>query len=254
MKLSAVIITYNEEATIERCIRSLEPIADEIVVIDSLSTDRTRELAAARGARVIERAFTGFTDQKNFAAAQATYDYVLSLDADEFLSPALAASIQHTKEHWPTDGYTFNRLNHYGGKPIKTCGWYPDSKIRLWDRRKGQWNGGLVHEVVEMESGATVNHLDGDLMHVYFQNATQLLQKVQQYSGIYAKEHTHKKSISPGMIFLKTFWAFFKSYIIRRGFTSGYEGFIISASNANGVLYKYAKLLEANRSLPENKK
>jgi glycosyltransferase involved in cell wall biosynthesis len=254
MKLSAVIITYNEEATIERCISSLEPIADEIVVIDSSSTDRTRELAAARGARVIERAFTGFTDQKNFAAAQATYDHVLSLDADEFLSPALAASIQQTKEHWPADGYTFNRLNHYGGKPIKTCGWYPDSKIRLWDRRKGQWRGGLVHEVVEMQSGAIVNHLHGDLMHVYFQNAGQLLQKVQQYSGIYAKEHTHKKSISPGMIFLKTFWAFFKSYIIRRGFTSGYEGFIISASNANGVLYKYAKLLEANRSLKENKK
>jgi glycosyltransferase involved in cell wall biosynthesis len=218
------------------------------VVVDSYSTDRTHELAAAKGAKVFERAFTGFTDQKNFAAAQAIHDGVLSLDADEYLSPELTASIQQVKQQWPADGYTFNRLNHYGGKPVKTCGWYPDAKIRLWDRRKGQWEGGLVHEVVVMQPGAKEKHLAGDLMHVYFRNAGQLLKKVQQYSDIYAQEHAHRKRISPVMILLKTFWAFLKSYIIRGGFTDGYEGLVISVSNANGVFYKYAKLLEINRS------
>lgn len=249
ISLSVVIITFNEEKKIGRCIDSVSHLSDEIIVVDSHSTDNTRAICLSKGVRFIEHKFEGFTAQKNFAVGQASHDYILALDADEYLSPALAKAIAAVKVDWKADGCSMNRLNSYRGKWIKSCGWYPDTKIRLWDRRKGSWKGGLVHELVVMQHATKVLHLDGDLLHNAYENASQLISKMQQqYADLFAREYVHKKKVTSFKIFYKTVAAFFKSYILKGGIWDGYEGLIISVSNANGVFYKYAKLLEANRT------
>jgi glycosyltransferase involved in cell wall biosynthesis len=249
VSLSVVIITFNEEKNIARCIDSVKDLADEIVVVDSFSLDSTKSICLSKGAKFIEHKFEGFTAQKTYATAQATSDYILALDADEYLSPALQASVSKAMNNWNADGYSINRLNSYAGKWIKSCGWYPDRKIRLWDRRKGSWQGGMVHEIVRMGEGANIRHLDGDLLHEAYQNAGQLILKMQQqYADLFALEHAHKKKVTTFKIFYKTAFSFIKSYFLKGGIWDGYEGLVISVSNANGVFYKYAKLLEMNRS------
>src|SRR5262245_55167933 len=141
IKISAVIITYNEERNIARCIDSVKPVADEIVVLDCFSTDKTQKISEERGAKFYQQEFLGFARQKNRAVALASYDHVLSLDADEYLSSELTQSILAVKTDWTHDGYLMNRLSSFEGTWIKTCGWYPDAKLRLWDRRKGSWHG-----------------------------------------------------------------------------------------------------------------
>ncbi|HEY5746353.1 MAG TPA: glycosyltransferase [Chryseolinea sp.] len=250
VNISAVIITFNEEKRIGRCIDSVRKVADEVVVVDSFSKDRTREICLAKGVTFIEHPFTGFTAQKKFSVTQAAHHYILALDADEYLSPELEQSILHAKSNWTADAYDFNRLNSYAGKWIKSSGWYPDRKIRLWDRRKGNWAGGKVHETVVMQEGAKTATLKGDLLHEAYQNASQLIRKMQlQYADLYAEEHAFRKTVTPFKIFYKTIAAFFKSYVLNGGMFDGYEGLLISGSNANGAFYKYAKLLERNRSL-----
>jgi len=253
--LSVVIITFNEEKNIARCIDSVKDLADEIVVVDSFSTDNTKSICLSKGAKFIAHKFEGFTAQKTYATTQAAHDFILALDADEYLSPELQASISNAKSAWNADGYNMNRLNSYAGKWIKSCGWYPDRKVRLWDRRKGSWSGGLVHELVVMEEGARTLHLKGDLLHEAYQNAGQLISKMQQqYADLFALEHANKKKVTTLKIFYKTAFAFLKSYILKGGIWDGYEGLVISVSNANGVFYKYAKLLEINRTRPNSTK
>lgn len=249
VNISVVIITFNEEKNIRRCIDSVKGIADEIVVVDSFSTDNTKSICLSQGARFVEHSFAGFSAQKNFAVDQAHHDYILALDADEYLSHGLRESILQAKSNWRTDGYKMNRLNSYAGKWIKSCGWYPDTKIRLWDRRKGFWQGGLVHEVVVMENNSEVTHLNGDLLHHAYDNASQLIHKMQQqYADLFAAENAGRKDVTTFKIFYKTTVSFFKSYFLKGGILDGYEGLLISVSNANGVFYKYAKLLELNRA------
>jgi glycosyltransferase involved in cell wall biosynthesis len=248
--LSAVIITFNEERNVVRCLDSLRGVADEIVVVDSGSTDGTRALCQARGARVLVRPFDGFTAQKNFAVEQARHDHVLSLDADEWLSPQLRASILAARADWRADGYEFNRLNHYGARPIRSCGWYPDRKVRLWDRRRGRWEGGLVHETVAMAPGARVERLEGDLLHRAYERAGQLVDKLQRYSDLWARDKAGRRRVGTAGIAAKAAAAFLKAWLLKGGFRDGYEGFVVSASLAGGVLYNNAKLLEANRALP----
>jgi glycosyltransferase involved in cell wall biosynthesis len=249
VKLSAVIITYNEEKNIGRCLDSLKEVADEIVVVDSLSKDKTVSLASGRGARVIEQPFLGYIEQKNFALDRVTYDHVLSLDADESLSDELRQSIIRVKSSWSSDGYTMNRLSRYGERWIRVTKWYPDRKLRLWVRSKGRWGGEKPHERVLMEAGCNVTHLSGDLLHYAYDNAGQLLHKFNQYTDIFARENRFVKHSSVFKIIYKTAASFFSNYLIKRGFLGGYEGFVISYSNAVYSFYKYAKLFEANRSL-----
>lgn len=249
IKISAVIITYNEERNIARCIDSVRPVAEEIVVLDCFSTDKTKEICEKKGAKFYQREFLGFAKQKNQAVALATSDYVLSLDADEYLSSELTQSILAVKNDWTVDGYVFNRLSSFEGTWIKTCGWYPDQKLRLWDRRKGTWQGDGVHERVDLIAGGRSRVIKGDLFHRAYDNISQFLQKNQSYSTIHAQVNRYKTSSSAFKILYKTVFAFFKAYILKGGVLDGYKGLVVSGSTAHWVFYKYAKLLEANRSV-----
>lgn len=249
IKISAVIITYNEERNIARCIDSVRAVADEIVVLDSRSTDRTKAICLEKGVRFFEQEFLGYARQKNRALSHASNDIILSLDADEYLSSELTQSILNVKANWVYDGYRVNRLSSLGGTWIKTCGWYPDQKLRLWDRRKGKWEGDAVHERVEMFTEATLGHLKGDLFHRSYDNISQFLLKNQIYSTIHAHVNRYRAHSSVFKILYKTLFAFFKAYILRAGILDGYKGLVISGSTAHWVFYKYAKLLEANNNV-----
>lgn len=249
VKISAVIITFNEEKNISRCIDSVKAVAEEIVVLDCFSTDRTREICIEKGVQFFQEEFPGFAKQKNRAVALATNDFVLSLDADEYLSSELTQSILAVKTKWTHDGYLMNRLSSFEGTWIKTCGWYPDQKLRLWDRRKGSWHGDGVHERVELIADSKEKALKGDLFHRAYDNIYQFLQKNQSYSTIHAQVNRYKATSSTLKIIYKTIFAFFKAYILKGGVLDGFKGLVISGSTAHWVFYKYAKLLEANRSL-----
>lgn len=246
IKISAVVITYNEERNIGRCIDSLHRVADEIVVIDSYSKDRTREISFEKGARVVEHPFKSHIDQKNFAVTQATHDIVLSLDADEYLSDKLTKSILEAKANWPAEAYRMNRLSNYGGKWIRHGNWYPDQKIRLWNRRIGLWGGENPHDKIVLTKGIRIQHLKGDILHRAYTDSAETLVKVQSYSEIFARENAGRKTSSVPKIILRTTFGFFKSYIWKRGFMDGFEGLMVAGAVANHVFYKYAKLYEAN--------
>ena len=156
--MSIIIAAYNEEKNIARCIQSLRPVADEIIVVDSFSTDQTTAIAEELGAKIIQRAFTGYGDQKSFAQEQSGNDWVFSIDADEVLTEELQKSILEMKATPQHDAYEINRLTSYCGKWIRFCGWYPDRKIRLWDRRKARWGGEDPHDKVQLAPGR-VKHL-----------------------------------------------------------------------------------------------
>lgn len=246
IRISGVIIAFNEEKNISRCIDSMREVCDEVVVVDSFSTDRTAEIALAKGVRVIEHRFRTHIDQKNFALSQAAYDHVLSLDADEYLSEELIQSIRAVKTSWKADAYRMNRLSSYGSKWIKHGAWYPDRKIRLWNRKIGVWGGENPHDRVILHRGVKVQQLRGDILHRAYRDAGESLQKIQRYSDIFAAEGLDEKSSSVPIIFLHTSFAFVKSYFVKRGFLDGFEGLMVAMGEANHVFYKYAKLLEAN--------
>jgi len=246
VKISAVIITFNEERNIARCIDSIISVVDEIVVIDSYSTDRTCDIALEKGARVVKHTFKSHIDQKNYAVTQTSHDIVLSLDADEYLSEELTKSILAVKESWPFEAYRMNRLSNYGGKWIRHGNWYPDQKIRLWNKRKGLWGGENPHDKVVLKKGVKVMHLKGDLLHRAYIDAAETLTKIQSYSEIYSKENAGRRSSSALRIMAHTSFAFFKSYFLKRGFLDGFEGLMVAMAVGNHVFYKYAKLYEAN--------
>ena len=179
--ISAIIITFNEEKNISRCIESLQGVADEIVVVDSLSTDSTQQICAQHGVRFISHAFEGYVKQKNWARLQASHQWVLSLDADEALSIELRNSIIEIKQNPTADGYTMNRLNNYCGTWIHHCGWYPDRKLRLWNNAKGEWMGENPHDRFEMPNTSIINHLKGDLLHYTYHTILQHLNQIYGY-------------------------------------------------------------------------
>ena len=186
MKISATIITYNEERNISRAIESLRCV-DEIVVVDSGSSDRTVEIAAKLGARVIDRAWEGYSSQKNFAADQANHDWILSIDADEALSELLEAEIWRLKKNGPThDAYAMPRLAQYLGRWILHSGWYPDRKVRLYHRRKATWTGDFVHETLSV-SGRTAG-LEAKLLHFTCDSLSEHLRTLDRYTTLAAEQ------------------------------------------------------------------
>jgi len=254
MEISAVIISYNEEDCIERCIKSVSGVADEVVVVDSYSTDRTGEICRQLGVRFIQHPFEGYREQKNYAMQLATYDYILSLDADEALSEELRQSILNVKENWGADGYYFNRLNNYCGQWIHHSNWYPDRKLRLFDRRKGCWGGINPHDRVVMQKGSRVHYLKGDLLHWVLNSYEAHIDKANKFSTIAAHEYFKlgRKSSMPKII-LNSTWRFFKAYVLRLGFMDGFNGFVISSFSAYTSFLKYVKLHQLNRSEKEVK-
>ena len=241
-KLSVVIITFNEEAQIGRCIDSVKGLADEVIVLDSYSTDKTEEICRQKGAGFHQHIFDGYIEQKNRALALASFDFVLSLDADEELTEELKTSIGEIKENPPAMGFTMNRLNNYCGKWIRHGGWYPDRKLRLFDRRQARWEGVNPHDKLVLVSG-TILHLKGDLLHYSYLSIEGHIKQVNNFTEIAAvsmfnrgiKAPVWKLIVNPSIMFLK-------SYIIKAGFLDGFSGYTISRISSHATFVKYAKL------------
>ena len=247
-KLSAVIITFNEEKNIRRCIESLKEVADEIIVVDSFSQDQTVALSKELGAKVIEHAFEGHIQQKNFALSQASFDYILSLDADEALTEELKQSILAAKPHFSHAAYTFNRKTNFCGKWIRYCGWYPDRKLRIWDRKLGKWGGTNPHDKVIMNTGISSYHLKGDLLHYSFYTIRQHIEQINLFTDISARAAYEKgKRSHLGKIIFKPLFKFFQSYFLKLGILDGYYGLVICINSAHAKFLKYTKLYELQK-------
>lgn len=249
IKLSVVIITFNEEKNIARCLNSVKTIADDIVVVDSFSTDSTKSLCVAAGVRFIEHHFEGHIEQKNWAITQAKHQYVLSLDADEALTESLQQQIIQIKECWEGDGYSFNRLTNFCGAWIKHCGWYPDKKLRLWDVTKGCWGGENPHDKVIMNKKSVITHVNLDILHYSFYTIEQHLKQIEFFTDISSQAAFKKgKKSSLFTVFYKSTFKFFRDYILKLGFLDGYYGFIVCKNSAYAKRLKYTKLRALNKS------
>ena len=241
MKISATIITYNEERNLPRAIESLR-CCDEIVVVDSGSTDRTTELAGKLGARVVESPWRGYAGQKNLASECATHDWILSLDADEALSEALEAEIWQIKKNGPSfDAYTMPRLAQYLGRWILHSGWYPDRKVRLFDRRRGKWEGDFVHESVKVDG--PIGHLHANLLHFTCSSLSEHLKTMDRYTTLAAEQMIAEgRKIGWSRVVFDPPWTFFHTYVLKRGFLDGLEGLAIAQMAALYNFLKYAKV------------
>ncbi|HEX4749870.1 MAG TPA: glycosyltransferase family 2 protein [Bryobacteraceae bacterium] len=249
MKITATIITFNEERNVARVIESLR-CADEILVLDSGSSDRTAEIATKLGARVEEAGWHGYAAQKNIAAELATHDWILALDADESLSEALEAEIWHIKKAGPRyDGYTMPRLAQYLGRWILHSGWYPDRKIRLFNRKKAKWVGDFVHESVVVEG--RVGHLQSNLLHFTCDSLSEHLKTMDGYTTLAAQEIASRGK-KPGMaeLLLDPPCTFLRTYFLKLGFLDGAEGLAIAymAAFYNFVKYSKARHMSPGRS------
>jgi len=240
MKITATIITLNEERNIARAIESLR-CSDEILIVDSGSVDRTVELAEKLGARVVEAGWRGFAGQKNWAAEQAANDWILSLDADEALSEALEAEIWNLKKTGPGyDAYTMQRLARYLGRWILHSGWYPDRKVRLYHRQKAKWVGDFVHESVQVHG--RVGHLESNLLHFTCDSLSEHLRTLDRYTTLAAQELAARKVRVPlSRAIFDPAWTFVKSYFLQRGFLDGLEGLTIAYMAAFYTFLKYSK-------------
>lgn len=246
--VSAVVITFNEEKNIDRCLLSLKDLVDEIVVVDSFSTDRTAEICARYGVKWIQHPFEGHIQQKNRALDQATYDIILSLDADEALDETLRQSILNVKANWQSDGYSMNRKANYCGQWIHHSGWYPDVKTRLFDRRKARWGGVNPHDRIEMAPGSGVAHLRGDLLHYSYYTQTEHFERAQKYARIAAEAmyQDGRKGTWWKLVFSPIF-KFLRNYLFRLGFLDGEAGYTICRISALETYWKYRNLRALTR-------
>lgn len=240
-KISAVIITLNEEANIKRCLDSLKNVSDEILVFDSHSVDRTVEIAKSCGAKAVLREWKGYAQTKNEANAGDEHDYILWLDADEALSDELKSNILQIKSNL-SGAYTFNRLNNYCGKWIKHGGFYPDRKVRLFNRNEAKWEGDFVHEKIVLNKKVEVSHVEGDVLHYSYRSIQEHLTRIEKYSSLGAQqliaENARFKFLK--MIFNPAF-RFVKNYFFRVGFLDGYYGLHLNLLTAYEVFLKYRK-------------
>lgn len=248
MKVSAVIITLNEESNIERALRSVT-WADEVLVIDSGSTDRTVEIAESSGARVVHRDWTGFSDQKQFGADEAKNDWIFSLDADEEVSDSLREEIVAMAEGSEKAGFRIPRLSFYMGRAIRHSGWYPDLQLRLFDRRKARWNGAIIHESVSA-TGA-VGRIRGDIYHFSVENAAHHHRMIgERYSPLAAEQMFRDgRRTGPMKIALAGPAAFVRSYVMKLGFLDGMPGFAIARFAAHHAFLKHLMLYERQRPI-----
>ena len=252
--LSVIIITFNEASNIARCLDSVKSVADEIIVLDSFSTDNTVAIAKKKGAVVKQQQFPGHIQQKNAALKLATYDYVLSLDADEELDEQLIQSILKAKMHFYADAYFINRCTCYCGKFIKHGSWYPDKKIRLFDKRIATWGGLNPHDKIVLTGDREkTENLKGDILHYSYQSFEDHILRNNQYSSISANAlYSAGVQYSWTKIIINPFWTFFHGYLIRLGFLDGFYGFVIAINSAHATFQKYFKLRQLNRGIKKN--
>jgi glycosyltransferase involved in cell wall biosynthesis len=242
-QFSAVIITCNEEDYIGRCLESVHGIADEIIVVDSFSSDSTGEICRGFNVRFIQHAFEGYVEQKNLAVAFASNKWILSLDADEALSDELRRSVLEIKEDLQHDGYYFNRRNNYCGKWLRFSGWYPDRHLRLFRSDKGKWAGLNPHDKFRLNKGCISKRLKGDLLHWNFKSSDEHLRKMERFSSIAASSYLQAGRRSGFLTaMLHSAWSFFRSFILRAGFLDGYPGYKVCSISAYGTHLKYSKL------------
>ena len=248
IKISAVIITLNEEKNIQECIDSLKDVVDEILVVDSFSADRTEEICRNSGVRFLQHEWKGYGKQKNWGSRQASYDYILSLDADERLSDGLKNAVLGIKKEWRYDVYSFNRLWYFHGRKLKYS-LYPDRQLRLFDRRKTQWNENMVHEKIETGKGITLKRINKDIIHFGAETIHELADTLNHYSILSAQCNFDlgKKASIFKLIFSPIF-SFTKNYIVKLGFLDGFFGLMICLIMANYSLLKYAKLIELHKA------
>jgi glycosyltransferase involved in cell wall biosynthesis len=243
MRLSIVIITYNEEKNIGRCIESVKNVADEIIVVDSNSTDNTVAIARSLGAVVHLQAFLGYVEQKNFALNLAANDFVLSLDADEALDPVLEKSVLKAKENFSYSGYSMNRCTNYCGKFIRHGSWYPDKKLRLINKQLAHWGGVNPHDKLMLKEDRPVEHLHGDILHYSYNSIEEHVLQNNKFSTISAETLFKRgKRTSIFKIAVHPLWAFVLGYVFRLGFLDGFYGFVVAVHVAHLSFLKHAKL------------
>lgn len=247
-KLSVVVITYNEEKNLGRCLDSVAEIADEILIVDSHSTDKTIEIARAKSARVILHTFEGHVAQKNYAFEQAVYDFVLSLDADEVLDEMAQQEIQALKSTWQGEGYILRRRNNYCGTWIRYGGWYPDKKLRLVNRKKGSWQGRNPHDLYKLQTGVPSQELQGHILHYTLNSLKDHIDTINSFSGLAAQaKYESGAKASLFKILFAPLFKFIKGYFFQLGFLDGYHGFMIAVVSSYASFLRYAKLRELQK-------
>ena len=244
MKISGVIITYNEARNIARCLASLQDVCDEILVLDSFSSDNTEQICQSFGVRFEQNTFEGHIQQKNEALQRASHPWVLSLDADEALSPELRSSILALKKQGlQKGGFTFNRLTNYCGKWIHHSGWYPDTKLRLVTKADAQWGGINPHDQLQTSSELLIQHLKGDLLHYSYYTKADHFKQIAYFSQIASKElYARRVRSSLPKIVMKVLAQFIKTYVVKLGFLDGIAGWHIAVRSAYATQQKYQML------------
>jgi glycosyltransferase involved in cell wall biosynthesis len=244
MGITAVIITKDEEKNISRCLASLAGVVDEIIIADGSSKDKTVEIATAAGAKCVQMEWLGYSETKNKANALAAHDYILSMDADEALSDELRTSILSVKNKL-SGAYLFNRRNHYCGKWIRHCGWYPDRKVRLFPKEGTKWQGEYVHETLALPAGTSETFLSGDLMHYSYDSIDAHVGRANRYSSLAADEilAKNKKALLLRCLFAPQ-WKFFKMFFLQLGFLDRFYGFTVCMIGSYEVFLKYAKAIQ----------
>jgi len=244
IKLSVVIITFNEEKNIERCLLSVKDVADEIVVLDSFSSDHTPAICEKHGVQFFQHSFDGHIQQKNRAITYASNPHILSLDADEALDETLIKSILAIKNNFEKDGYYVNRLTNYCGHWVKHCGWYPDSKLRLWDSRKGHWTGVNPHDKYELFNGdKNTGTLKGDILHYSYYTLSDHYKQVEYFTSIASKAYVENGKKAPlYKLLVNPVAKFVDHYLLKLGFLDGLAGYRISKISAYATWLKYKKI------------
>ena len=246
-KISAVIITKNEERNLGRCLDSLSGMVEEIIVVDSFSEDSTREIAEKAGARFFQKEWLGYAATKNWANDQVSHPYILSLDADEALSSELRSSLLSIKETL-SGAYQFNRLTNYCGNWIRYSGWYPDAKVRLFPKGRAVWKGEYVHETLELEAGMSQHHVNGDLHHYSYYSIQEHIARANTYSELAAQKIVDKGKRGLWIkLLIHPNFRFWKHFVLKGGIADGYYGFVISMVAGFEVFLKYAKAISKRK-------
>ncbi len=246
--VSATVITCNEEANIEEALQSLD-WADEIVIVDSGSRDRTLDICNRYTDRIFTRSWSGFVDQKAHAVTCAKHDWIISLDADERIGPELKIEISRLRrEGFRCAGYRIPRVAFFMGRWIRHGDWYPDYQLRLFDRRMGSWRGGRVHESVKLQQGTT-GMLRSEILHYTYRSISEYIHRLETYSNLAAQDARERGKTSSAVRLLgNPFATFLKAYLLKRGFLDGAPGLMVAVMGAISVYFKYAKLYELQKN------